>query len=399
MTDDEQLILAQLYESVGEWPKAREQMLLLLYRMDGKVGAEGNSAKTGQAKSNLKTTYAAYLTQFCSSLLRREATETKEAAKKSLLVDAQLWFDKLEALEPDSWRTVATKALLLNKKGDGKSAVGPLTALADKEPNLVPPVARLLEEIGQKEDAEKMFKKFVAQSQAKTPESVLVLAQFLGRQDRAEEALALCEKALNNCKPENVAGTSVLILYTAKSSGKENWRQVAALLERESKNKPKDTMLLGYLAAVRRLEKNYDEVESLCRRILELNKTDTAAMNNLAWMLVLHRNNGDDALTWIQKAIEIDGPRESLLDTRAVIYMNMKQGQPSDAVRDMEEAIAEAPTAYRYFHLAQAHFMAQNRTYAIAAFSRAQELGLNENAIDPLELSAYRQLKSQLEAR
>ena len=237
--ENDQLLLAQLHESVGEWREARTQMLVLLTSTEAKLAKAGQGSAN---QANLKATFLNYLTQFCGSLLREGRLE-----------DAQSWFAKLESREPATLRTVAIKARLLSKQGAAKDAVAPLTALADKDPSTLQPVAGLLEEIGEKEEAEKMFRRFVSESASKSPESVLALAQFLGRQDRAAEALAVCEKAWQTCKSEAVAGTSVLILYTAKSASKENWQQVAAWLEKESKIKPKDTVLLGYLAAVRRL--------------------------------------------------------------------------------------------------------------------------------------------------
>jgi len=380
ISNEEQFLLGQLYESVGEWPKAREQLLSLLTATEAKLEQAGNAkAKEGEA-------FATYLTYFCTGLVRHDS-----------LGEAQTWLAKLETVEPATLRTLGTKARVLAKQGRGAEAVAPLAALAEKKPDLVQTVAALLEEIGQDKEAEKMYRRLVTQSRSKAPESVLVLAQFLGRRHRTDEALDLCEKAWQDCKPDAVASASVLVLYTAKS-GEAQWRRVAGWLERESAKKPGDAKLLGSLAAVRRLQKDYRGVVALCRRILELEKSDTLTMNNLAWLLALDANEGAEALKIINRAIELDGPQPGFLGTQGVILM--KLGKAQEAVKVLEEAVAESPTtAQHHFHLALAHLRANNRSAAIGAYHQAKRLGLNDDTIDPLEQDAYQQIRVQLEGR
>ena len=86
-TPDDQYRLCQLYEADGDWPAAHRQIRLLL-------------ATNG--------TNPLYLAEACRSLLRRGLTD-----------EAQVWFDKLEKLEPGADRTVELKARPL-KVGSGR---------------------------------------------------------------------------------------------------------------------------------------------------------------------------------------------------------------------------------------------------------------------------------------
>ena len=119
-------------------------------------------------------------------------------------------------------------------------------------------------------------------------------------------------------------------------------------------------------------------------------------MNNLAWLLALD-GKADESLEILETAIRQRGELAELLDTRAVAYL--MKGRHALAVADMQDAIAEAPTDHRYFHLAQAHLRAGNAGAASAALIKAKELGLTEFSVDPLERPAYHQLLAKLDQR
>ncbi|HYV34840.1 MAG TPA: tetratricopeptide repeat protein, partial [Gemmataceae bacterium] len=375
MTGDEQFLLAQLYESVGEWPKAKVEMADLLNATEKKINKQ-------KGIGSLDTSFKTYLAHHCNALLRRGAAD--EVSK---------WLTKLETVEKDSFRTLSIKARLSGKQNE--KVVGELTTWADKNPDFKLQVASLLEEIGQQDAAEKMYEDAVKESRSKTPENKLILALYLGRQKGPDKALAKCDEAWADCKPEAVASASVMIIYSTKST-EHQWRLVAGWLDKEIEKKPSKA-LLNNLAAVRRLQKDYNAQIAICRQILDLDKMDALNMNNLAWTLALHSNDGQQAFKLIERAIELEGPREWLLDTRAVVFM--KLGKADQAVADMEEAeaIAESPSASRCFHLAQAYQQANNRQLAVSAFQKAQSLGLDETKVDPLELAAYQQLRQELD--
>src|SRR5439155_13521938 len=112
-------------------------------------------------------------------------------------------------------------------------------------------------------------------------------------------------------------------------------------------------------------------------------------------LLALGQGQAAEALEVIQRAIETAGPLPALLDTRAVIALNLGRG--AAAIKDLEEAVTVAPSASRYFHLARAHAQAGNRGPAARALGQARELRLDESKVDSLELAQYRRLSGELE--
>ncbi len=361
-TSDDQFLLAQLYEGVGEWPKARDTMQHLLTDNGDNV------------------TYLAY---FVQGLLRHDDVD-----------EAAIWFARLQQREPETVGTLTLKALLLAAQGKGAEAVPFLQQLAGADAARMRNVALLLERIGQVAAAEKMWRDYVAQSSH--PERVLELALFLGRQNRAEEALALCEPAWKTCPPETVADASVTVLYAARVTPAQCQR-VAGWLEAAIQKHSERATLLFQLANVRHMQGRYPDAVKLFRQVIERDPRHALALNNLAWLLIFKENKGKEALELIQRAVHVRGDTAEMLDTRGVVYLALGQSEP--AIQDLEEANAQAATAPRWFHLARGYQMAGNHAAAIATLRRADKLGLREDRLEPLERATYRRVRTELESR
>ena len=78
---------------------------------------------------------------------------------------------------------------------------------------------------------------------------------------------------------------------------------------------------------------------------------------------------------------------------RAVVHL--AAGNADLAVRDLRQAAAQAPSAVTYYHLAQAHLLAKDRTAAHTAYRRAVQLGLKEVDLHPLERPPWRKLHEE----
>lgn len=364
-TADDQFLLAQLYDGIGDWPKARDRMQQLL--------AENSDN-------------AVYLAYYVQGLLRHDDAD-----------EAEVWLPKLEQREPDTFRTLALKARLLHAQGKAAQAVPLLEAFAKENPDHTRDVAVALEQIGQAAPAEKLFRAYVKQGDE--PERVLELVGFLGRQNRAQEALVLCEPAWKTCPARAVADASVTVLYQAKASAAQ-CRQVADWLEAALRKNPERTdqaALQFQLANVRHMQGRHAEAVTLFGKVVELEPHHALALNNLAWLLVLKEGKAPEALDLIQRAVQVRGDTAELLDTRGVVYLAL--GKNDLALQDLEEANAQAPSAARCFHLARGYHVTGKHTAAVAALRRADKLGLHEERLEPLERDLYRKVREEIGQR
>ncbi len=357
-TVSDQFTLAQLYDLEGNPRRASEAMINIL-------AAHGDNP-----------VYVAY---YAGSLLRRQSPD-----------QAEVWVEKLEKLRPNVWRTVELRAQVLKAKGQADQAVPMVEKFAESPEANLALVAQLLEDLGEPAKAENFYRKLAASG--KTPDGALLLALFLGRRQRTSEALDLCEQAWRTSKPEAVADAVVVLVYAAPD-GEKHHARASEQLAAARKNHPLSQAIAFQLANLWDLQGKSAEAETLYREILTKNQDSTGALNNLAWLLALRREKLPEALSLINRAIEIGGPDPGLFDTRAAVYTAM--GNAEAAIKDLEASLAKAGSASGYFHLARAYALAQNQKAAKEAWNKAVAAGLNQRALHRLERSAFTQLASE----
>ncbi len=413
LTADDQFLLARLHESQGQWAEADRWMETLL------------------AADETNRPYLAYLAR--SKLHRKDAA------------GARPYLDKLEKWHPESWETTEVHARMLQAQGKGNDAVALVEERLDRRDwnlNPQPPpwpeafsqfgrllilsgtapvpqsppctemiallekvlnrrdkpedreavgaAAALFDDLGQFDAAERRYREYVSRSAR--PESVLLLAAFLGRRHRVPEALDLCERAWQTCPPGAVAAASTALLRAWPPDARQIER-VKVALEAAIRKGPEAPALLLSLADLRDLQGRYEEAEALYRRVLHIDPDNVKALNNLAWLLA-QRDGAVEALDLINRAIEGFGPEPPLLDTRAVVYL--AAGRTESAQADLREAIAQAAEPSYSFHLARACLQAKDSEAAAEALGRARAAGFKPNALHPLERPIYPRVLAEL---
>jgi predicted Zn-dependent protease len=358
----QRFLLAQLYEAEGEWELARREMYALL------LAHERNPV---------------YLAHYARSLLRRG-----EAA------EAEPWVDRLAEVLGPRFEVLELKARVLKGKGRPDEAAGVLRAYATSKDAQPPRAARLLDELGFPEDAERVYRDHLAAG--KDPQGPLWLAAYLARHDRLPEALDLCERARTTCPAELVARASVSALRTGRAD-RDQVQRVERWLTEVAGQRPDSVALLALLADLRVYAGRHDEAAALYRRILARSPKDPVALNNLAFLLAVKDGRTGEALGLINQAIDAAGAHPELLDTRAVIQVRANRADL--ALADLNQAVALAPSAAKYFHLAQARLLANERSGAREAYQKAVESGLTVIGLNPLEQPELDRLGKELGAR
>ena len=208
---------------------------------------------------------------------------------------------------------------------------------------------------------------------ARKPDDVakgLALVEFLARRDRPQDALDLCESAIRKWPPEAVTRAS-LAIYQARSVTEPQRRKMEAWLGDIVREKPNDVVLNTKLGDLRTLQGKYAEAEALYRRALGANQDNVEALNNLAWQLALRDEDSAEALRLVDRALDIAGPNPALLGTRAVVLMQLSQGDK--AVEALLEAVSSEPERpIYYFHLARAYQMTNAPSQARKSLARSK---------------------------
>lgn len=115
-------------------------------------------------------------------------------------------------------------------------------------------------------------------------------------------------------------------------------------------------MILAYINAGNVYVKlnRLSAAEDLYRKALSRDSDQTVALNNLAWVYILRRENLPEAISLLEKAIQVDQiKRYQYLDSLGwAIYMT---GDSKQAIATLKTALEETPPEEKYL-LAEAHY-------------------------------------------
>ena len=302
------------------------------------------------------------------------------------------WLDQLDTAQRGAPINTQLRAMTYKAQGDDDKATGLLLDYGRRYPEQMAAAARVLEQMGYIAPAQSLLQQYLDRNRSTNPRAALVMAEFLGRQGKTKEALDLCEPLW---KPEPTAEVATVSVNTLQGqSDPAQFARVEGWLNAAIKQKPNDLDLLATVAIFQSISGRASEAENLYRQILAKDSNNLIAMNNLAWLLAFQKEDMTEALQLIDRAIDQAGPAPALLDTRAVIHLTAKESDL--ALRDLEEAIASAPEAAMFFHLARANLMADRIEAARLAWSDGERFGLKAEILDPLERESYLEVKAAI---
>jgi tetratricopeptide (TPR) repeat protein len=163
------------------------------------------------------------------------------------------------------------------------------------------------------------------------------------------EALDLAQRGRRTFGPEVTAAAYVQILRQGRPGPTDVQKEsIKQYIRFEREKAPQSTSLTLTWAEYLQLTGDHAAAVGVYRTVLQREPDNVLALNNLAWTLSLDRKNKEkvkESLSLIQRAIDLAGPVDELLDTRARILF--EAGQPEAGLRDMCEAVHEAPSAAR----------------------------------------------------
>ncbi|OWK47367.1 tetratricopeptide repeat protein [Fimbriiglobus ruber] len=313
---------------------------------------------------------------------------------------------RLKLVAPAAWETTVEEARALAANGKTDQAVAIVTAAPgnDATAALVSRVGPLLEEIGCKDAAAKVYER-VAKTGGQ-PNSHAPLVGYLIRSHKYAEAAAL---AFAHEKTAPVGLTARLLAADARSHPPETlpqadraaWRETTVKIDNwiadKLKADPANATLRLARADLDDVLGRFDDEIKAYEAALATDPNNDGILNNLAMLLAVHAKDGSDRpLKTINRAIALKGPRPSFLDTRAVVHIAARHYDL--AINDLAAAIAQDRKPAYYFHLAQAYQaqgaddkpdLADLRDKALA---QAKVRGLTKAMLHPKEWGEYDKL-------
>jgi tetratricopeptide (TPR) repeat protein len=382
-TPEDRRRLAQLLESAGDWPRAREQYRELILRAE---------AARDSDTVNRRPQYLALLAE---SLIRHH-----KPGDDSDLAEARQLVEKLKPIERGPLGSLILEANIDLAARQPDAAAKRFRDFALRSDVTTAGRWRLAdtaEALGLLDAAEWIHRRAAEEPPAdrQGPPNRVRLAFFLARHGKVKEAVDICEGLwADPARRENLSAVCVQMLCEpASPPDAAQIGRVVGWLEKASVDNPRAMPFQVGLGNLFERLGDYRKAEDAYRRAIKINDRDGIASNNLAWLIALQGGKGNEALDLINHAIRAKGPLAEYLDTRGMIYLGM--GDPKRAVADLEAAFRASPTTPKYFHLAQAYLQLNQKDKARKVLEVGKTRGL-PGGLHRLEADKYQKVAGAL---
>ena len=259
-------------------------------------------------------------------------------------------------------------------------------------------VAVIFETLNLNNDAERVYLQL--RDRFKSLEGTVALSSFYARRGRVREALAIADELEGKLSTAALSRVAVAVIRAGKADA-EACADVEKSLQnrlRQSEAERDDDFneLSVALADLYDYQERYPEAMAIYSGLLKRSENNVLALNNLAWIISFDQStaNRDKGLALIDRAIQVAGPIADLLDTRAIVRLNINQFD--EAVIDLQTALDEIASPGMWFHLAIAQFRAKNLRGAAESMERAASANFDPDALHPLERGFYDELRTGL---
>jgi len=330
-------------------------------------------------------------------LRHRIATGASDAVPAGNLAQ---WVDKLASLDSDSIQTLTLRARLLKAQGQTDLIEPLVEAFAQQQLSKMPEdeqraqlyfgLSRVYTTVDLQPQAERWSRELVKWR----PDRFDLLAAALVAQDRMTEAVKVCADASMNDSSARPAIILAAALMTGQPTSKD-LQTAEPILAKAVREYPQNVSLLMGVASLRVRQGQTDEAARLYKRMLEVQPRDAVTLNNLAAVLAEVPGKEEEALSYIDQAIQLAGPQAALLDTKGTILL--QDGRPSEAIGPLDLAVSSSrPTPLYHFHLAVAHAGVGNTAEARKHFQQALSGQLERQLLTPSDKKFLEALKTQL---
>lgn len=377
LTPYEGFVIAQLYESRGQWREAAKLM-------------QDTIARTTGAADRVR-----YVAAYVGALIRNGE-----------LNEADGWVDTLRQRGDAGPELVANLAAQVSaRRGDAQRAVATLEELLESQrrastseadqarvSQLQQRVRVTLESLARSAENSADEKIYLQKAEELIPDE-LARATFLAQRNQFDQALEIAESNFDASRPAAVLPVAVAVIESARAS-EAQLESVDRILSQavaaggDSREVKRTKSIQARLFTVQR---RFEEAEDVYRELIAEDDQDFISRNNLAMVLVGQKKELDEANRHVEQAIKIAGNLPQLLDSQALVAL--AKGQPNLALELLQRAVADMKAPDMYFHLAAAHLRAGQRSNARAALLQANEMGLDFDKLNDFEQELHRELE------
>ena len=174
----------------------------------------------------------------------------------------------------------------------------------------------------------------------------LMLAGQLADTGKAEEGIKLAKAQLKGNAGDREVNLALAQIYTRL----RRWKDAADEIDAADalSTKQDDKIYIYFLrGALDERQKHYDSAEEQFRKILAIDANNSMTLNYLGYMLGDRGVKLDDALSMVQKAVQLDPQNGAYLDSLGWVYFKMGQYALAEAnLRKASERMGQDPAVH-----------------------------------------------------
>lgn len=239
-----------------------------------------------------------------------------------------------------------------------------------------------------------------SQDGGRSLDGALEYMAYLSRRARFDEALELWQRVHRDLSL-NVQARSLAAIVRAGKAPTEICAKMESVMRGLLAQIPEEqtderVQVLLSLADLYDLQERFSDARAVYGKILESDPRNIVALNNLS-ILNCYSDKGVDrqrSVVMIDQAIEIAGPLPALLDSRAIVKLNLDD--LDSAMQDLREALDQDSNPLFWLHLAYLQIRKNDLRGASESFERASDPKIEESRLHPLERPLFEELRRRL---
>ena len=221
------------------------------------------------------------------------------------------------------------------------------------------------------------------------------LAMCLGKQGRVVEAVRLCTSAAKSDDSARPALALALVL-SASHPSPEDMEQAEPFLVKAVEVHADNADLLFALANIRIVQQRTDDAVKLYEQVLANKPDHVFTLNNLATLLSEQPQRRNEALGYVDRAIELAGRQPALLDTKGMILVHEDDLDLAVECLKIAASATSHPDPRYHFHLAVAYLRLGADEKARSAMKKASAGNLEGELLTPTDRKLLAELRDTL---
>jgi len=211
------------------------------------------------------------------------------------------------------------------------------------------------------------------------PQSRYLLALIYSTQKKFDEAASQYEWLLQSASKDNPDNIEIYMYLAQLYYAEHQYAKAIVQFQKILELKPKDTQSLYLLGSLYLETGKRQDAYAIFKKVLDQDPDHDGALNSLGYMYAEDGIHLDEALSYVQRAIAIDGSNGAYYDSLGWVWY--KKGQYKKALEALQQAAGLIEDAVVFDHMGDVYKALKQVLDSRRAWRRSLELVPNQRAV------------------